>query len=426
MTKHTPLFFMLFLLAGTLCACGRWPADTPASPEAVLANAARETPLPLETPALTPSPEAVAYTLLVDEPDYTPAKYEPESGCYLGAHILADKSLDGNIAAFERLTGKRHALYVNEMVLGGEYPVSWVLSCIAARKTPCLIVQRPNLYEPFDYALLEQTAMDVGSLDIPMFVLLFPFSKAEKYDCEEYLAFYAEARRLLTEHAPQAALVWSTENVADAADYYPGDANVDWVGVGVTPCDDAAVVEAFVQAYQRRKPIMLTSLGISHYSTEDSAYDMAGAAARVAAVYSDIALRSPRVKAVLYRNENELERGLNAGEIQRDFTVTTEAILTAAYTAAIADTRFLSALETNNTTRGALMQGRYPAYAVGDAYFVAEASITEDIGAERLLPGTRPMSFDGETYRDLAFAHACVAFDFYVDAVKKWLVVRLL
>jgi len=446
MPRRTPLFFIPFLLATLacmLCACDLpWPADTPSSPDAVLANAGRETPLPLEEPALfgmatttpaspTPAsdapetpPPAVPYTLLIEAPAYTPARYEPANGCYIGAYILADKTIGGSIRAFEQMAGKSHAIYVSEMTLGGVYPSAWVLECIAARKTPCIVIQRPNLYAPFDYDLLAQTAADVGSLNVPIFVQLFPFSKEEKYEREGYLAFYAEARRLFAEHAPQAALVWSADATEDAAAYYPGDENVDWVGVTVR--DDFAALDAFIQAYQRRKPLMLTAFGVSHYTTEHSDYDMDGASARIAAAYESLAARYPRVKAVLYRNENELDKGLVPGEIRRDYTLTADDALTSAYQAAIADVWFLSALETEGRWGGALMQARYPAYALEDVYFVAEASITEDFGAVRLLPGTRAVSFDGLPCRDLAFARACVDLDFYVDVARGWLVVRLL
>ena len=427
MPKRTPLFLIPILLA-CFCACGQWPVtDAPASPDAVLANASRETPLPVETPAPTPAPEPVPYTLLIEEPDYIPARYEPASGCYLGAYILPDKTIGGSIRTFESITGKSHAIYVNEMVLGGEYPLSWVLECIAARTTPCLVVNPSNAYEPFDYTLLEQTARDIGRLNVPVFVQVLPFAKEMKYDREGYLSFFTEARRLLGEYAPQAALVWAAENTADSAAFYPGDENVDWVGVCGAARDDIAAMDEFIQAYQRQKPIMLTGFGVSHYSTENSDYKIEYAAMRLADAYADITKRYPRVKAVLYRNENELDLGLDEGEIRRDFTVTTEETLTAAYAAAIADERLLSALEKDNNWRGgALMNARGSAYDVGGVYYISEASITEELGAARLLPGMRPVSFGGEPCQDFAYARACVAFDFYVDAVRGWVVVRLL
>jgi len=417
MSNATPFLIVLIgLTLFLLCACQSPPVDKPLSPDAVQVHLPLEEALPAPSAAPAATPEPKAYALLVHDSAYAPARYEPVDGCYLGAYILEAVSVEGSIPAFERRTGKSHAIYVNEMPLGGTYPVSWVLSCIANGKTPYLIVNRPNSYAPFDLALLEQTARDAGAFDVPVFIELLPYAKAEKYSRAEYLAFFAAARAQFSLDAPNAVLVWCAEEAEDSQGYYPGHENVDWVNIKGEPSDEA--VADFIQAYQRHKPIILT-LAISHYSTENNAYDLSGAAQRIAAAYADC---PPRVKVVLYRDVNEM---LYADEgVRHDFTVTTEDSLTKAYQSAISGAGFLSGLVAEaRTTVGALMQAVRPGYAVGDTYYIAEESILADLGAHRILPGRRAVSIHGAAYYDMAFARECVPLDFYIDEAKGRMVV---
>jgi len=412
------------LLTFLFCACNLLPAAPTPSAQIVPVNITRETPLP----AAEPTEDApIAYTLYINTRNYELSRYEPQYGCYVGAHILADNTINGKIDAFEQLT-TAHAIYANEMILGGEYPLTWILECIAQQKTPLLTVHRPNLYEPFDYALLEETAKDIGLFSIPVFVQLLPHAKAEKYHAEAYREFWRTAFVLFREHAPNAALVWTTADTADYESHYPGDAYVDWVSCAYTDhiTDDTAEgFGAFYQLFQTRKPIMISPLTISHYTTADRGYTTSEAAAKITALYHMFGEQYPRVKAVIYRNENEAAHEPQNGEILHDYAITTESALFESYADATKSAKYLSAIEMNRA--GAIMdilvKSPYPAFKKDGQYYLTEQSILTDLGVRTILPGRRPIAIAGKACYDIAFARECVLIDFYEDAEKRMLVV---
>ena len=53
------------------------------------------------------------------------AKYEPSSGCYLGAYIESDSIAPGNIYAFETATQKEHACYMMYAGWYSGFPTAW-------------------------------------------------------------------------------------------------------------------------------------------------------------------------------------------------------------------------------------------------------------------------------------------------------------
>jgi len=426
--KRTPLFLLLFcvpVLAGLLMAggCAREanvPNGASVSEEVVPVGAAQESPLPVSEAR----PDFAAYTLLLRQADYKPARFEPAEGCYLGAAVLSDRAIGGRMDTFERVTGVKHAVYANEMILGGEYPVSWVLECIAAGKTPCLTVNRPNAYAPFDAELLEQTARDIGVYNVPMFVRLMPWAAAERYASGEYIAFFAEAKEVFAAFAPNAVLVWSVADgdVEASAAFYPGDANVEWVDIVLRGEDAAARLADFAAVYQRRKPIMLTT-AVSHFSTAQNAYDTEAAAARLAALYEEVAYRYPRVKALVYENVNEVDDE-NAAGVRHDYSLTTEDMLVKAYAKAAGDSYFLAAFaaEAGAWNREVLITSQYAAYGAQGLYYLPEQSILADLGAKKMPSGRRAVSAEGTVCYEFAAVRENVPFDFYVEEARGRLV----
>ncbi len=63
-------------------------------------------------------------------------KFEPPEGCYLGAYIEQDPVTNGDIAAFEALTGKKHASYFKYVGYGRPFPTEWVEKVKAAGAVP--------------------------------------------------------------------------------------------------------------------------------------------------------------------------------------------------------------------------------------------------------------------------------------------------
>ena len=54
------------------------------------------------------------------------APWEPVNGCYIGAYIDLDGNVRGDIDAFERLAGHKHASYFRYVGYGSPFPFQWV------------------------------------------------------------------------------------------------------------------------------------------------------------------------------------------------------------------------------------------------------------------------------------------------------------
>ena len=55
-------------------------------------------------------------------PQGSMAKWEPLTGCYIGAFIEREPTLHGDIALFEALTKKKHASYFTYVGFGQPFP----------------------------------------------------------------------------------------------------------------------------------------------------------------------------------------------------------------------------------------------------------------------------------------------------------------
>jgi len=269
----------------------------------------------LETEAV---PESVTYTelaLLYGIADVGLAALEP-SGMLFGADISDDGVYNGDIDAYEKMAGTSHSIYQTEMRLGGEYPRKFILSCLAAEKTPCIIIRPPTSGDKYDCELLEQTAATFAEIQTPMFIAFYPYSAAEWSNAAEYIEFFEQAKETFAGYAPFAAIIWQV----DAADVYYSPAFypecAGWVGLTIKAslvetngvCGYGDVLEridSFYRRYQHEKPIML-SLSVSHYTSVSNKYETAAAAEFLADFYAKITNIYPRVKSVIYVNINEL------------------------------------------------------------------------------------------------------------------------
>jgi len=57
------------------------------------------------------------------------AKYEPDSGCYIGAFIVNDLNVRGFILTFESFIGKKHAGYLRYSDVSSDFPRAVADSC---------------------------------------------------------------------------------------------------------------------------------------------------------------------------------------------------------------------------------------------------------------------------------------------------------
>jgi len=277
------------------------------------------------------------------------SRFEPHSGTYIGAYIRSERIVAGNIEAFEQMTGRSHSFYTYFLKLGQRFPSDWVLNCIAHMKTPNIVIEPSNIADPFNERLLRDTARSFGEIHVPMFVHFYPISHDARYNADEYIAFFRAAHEYFSRYASNVAFVWVID--ADSLHLmdvmYPGDEYVDWVGINLfvdshmTIEDVKTILDTFYFHFHERKPIFISQLGVSHFSTTDHAHRVAEASLMMAQIFEAIELYYPRIKAVNYMSVNSIDPARNRGGIY-NFSIVDNEHITRVYAASVASPHFLS------------------------------------------------------------------------------------
>ena len=295
--------------------------------------------------------------------------YEPDTGCYIGAYILSDKVSGGNISNFERITATEHSFYTYILKIGQPFPSEWMLGCIAKMKTPNIILVPENIDEPYNTKLLEETAKKCGEFSIPMFVHFYPIENANSYDAAEYKSFFKIARAYFSQHAPKAAFVWDIHiNSLDLAEnLYPGDESTDWVGVNIYMDIEAQTgalttgilpkLDYFYYTFQEKKPLFISQLAISHFSSTDHAYYLKEADTAAREIYLHTANNLPRIKAVNYMSYDSITP-LNMAQGNDNYSVASDSRIANIYKQIVAGDYFLSNLEA--TAEGEIFAQKLP------------------------------------------------------------------
>jgi hypothetical protein len=331
--------------------------------------------------------ENYKFTLFVEKYQSL-ALHEPEKGALLGVSLKDSQ----HITQFEEYVGKPHAMYVHEMVLGEDFPESFILRSIANRKVPNIIVTLPNNYIKNYDKEIEELSKWLGQFNWPMFVQFVPVDST--FNPDEYLNLYRNARKIFKENAEQVAFVWTvnTNNVFNSMIFYPGDDYVDWVGIDAMQKIDNNIDKVFnddifvaidflYYTFQERKPIMITKFGVSHFSTINHTYRVNEAAEEIARAYNKFATKYPRIKAINYVNEDQ---SLNnyTDKIRNNFAVTSNKVLTEAYKKAINYQRFLSTIDNSVKEDKVVQLIRCPfsMYKVNGELLISKKSVNYTLG----------------------------------------------
>jgi len=342
-------------------------------------------------------PEPIVEAVQIDESVYIPLQiiyenknteqslYEPEKGCYSGADIISDNMFTGDIKKFERYIGVKHAMYSVSMNLGDSYPEKFILSCIINQKTPSVTIN-PSPEILYDAKLLEKTAKSFALFNTPIFINFYPYSSESDFSAKEYINFFKYAKSLFSRYAPKVAFIWSisSRDVYDCNAFYPGDDFVDWVGINIranivktaTGYDYGDVSDSldyFYFNYQKKKPIMLSELAISHYTTRNNKYENGKAIHLIEAVLSDIISKYPRIKAYVY-----MDRDIGTD----NYLITDSEDIMSSYKTAASNSGFLSSIE--ESSRYGLSSLYHSVYnaqkrALDSAIFLPESSLIFDI-----------------------------------------------
>jgi hypothetical protein len=363
-----------------LTGCGVSPTPTAPPPAARYESAS--------VSGLAPPPRMEAYDMYVTDDEYKLALYEPEEGCYAGAYILSDRSVDFDIEKFEEIVKKSHELYMYNMNLGDTFPSNWVLSCVANMKTPYVVLRTPRAMTASDWETLRETAEAFDEFYVPMFVEFNPVDVSAPPDA--YTATFRKTRDIFKEAASNVAFVWSADinDIEICERYYPGGEWVDWVGIGIMESldpdreytgDALNGLETFCGMFQREKPIIISRFAVSRVNSYDYVYCTNSAAKEIERVYNAVATGYPRVKAIIYMDFNGMETNGNR-KTRDDFTITGDGRIIDAYSRAASRSHFATGLAVSSF--GDLCpqeyKSRFKVYKNSQGYFVPEIAFAED------------------------------------------------
>ncbi|MCL1843044.1 MAG: hypothetical protein FWF79_04465 [Defluviitaleaceae bacterium] len=338
-----------------------------------------------EEPFVYEEPQPVAYPVLYRGPGGNRAMLEPAEGAYLGGWLAPETA----IRVFEFQADKRHAVFVNEINLGEDVPISWLLHNIASLTTPLFVVHPPRT-DDFDDVpvtdLIIYLAQRLGSFNLPMFVAFYP---THDLPAAEYTLLFRMARNIFHTHAPMVSFVWMapSHSATELNPFFPGHSAVDWVGISLFACWDAEnyftdilkMFEEFYMNFHHHAPVMILPLGVSHFTRGDYRYRLKQAAEEISRLYN--ALQSfPRLGLIVYADAFSVFRAGND-----DFSVSIEPPLMNAYAAAIAGEFFLSSVEKNAANENRWIRSFYSGYVWEDRIYISTRTAENELN----LPAPR-------------------------------------
>ncbi len=357
---------------------------------------------------LVSSENKKAISFYIEEDNYNLSLYEPKEGIYLGAYILNSAYSENNIKKFEELTEKKHALYTYYTKIDSPFPEEWILTCISEMKIPNIIINRSNDKMPFRLDNIENIAKKYGEFYVPIFIHIYPEPHNQAYTPEEYINFYKYVREVFKKYASNVAFVWTLneKDVLDSDMYYPGDEYVDWVGLDIFKDlnDDADSqkdifnnLDYFYYKYQKRKPIMISQLGVAYFSTQNYNYKTLESKDEIKNIYQNISEYYPRIKAINYIDFNEIQG--NNDKIKKNYSVTDNSVILDSYKSAISNNKYLSNIDftTGDEVVKQLIKSPFLAYKIDNKTYFSEKSVTNHL-EDLDLSKEKHININGENY----------------------------
>lgn len=333
------------------------------------------------------------------------AKFEPESGLYIGIYSEQDPEMGNVFSKSESVYGKKHAIYLAYTQWGKPFPAQYAKNARAAEGALQIAFEPDDgLAEVVDGDYIRTWARAAKAAEIPIFLRFACEMNGDWVrwygDPQTYIEKFRLVHRIMSEEAPNVAMVWSPNDVPrySMAAYYPGDDAVDWVGISMYtepyengdpnhPALGASPVERLDEVYKLyadRKPIMISETAVSHYTHEDGQAWTEWALANLARLYEIMPKKYPRLKAITYFNVD-----LNGRESNNDYLLRNNEAVFAAYKTMIAGPYYLSKVET----------GAKPPSPIG--YVKADHQATF-AGKVRIVPFVKiPEVFVGKVVYDL-------------------------
>lgn len=307
------------------------------------------------------------------------AKFEPESGVYLGLYSETDPGMGNNFSLSRSIYGRNHAIYLAYSPYSGDFPMRYADNAKKAGPGTALqIALEPSggLDEVKDDAHLRTWAKAAKAAGLPIFLRFASEMNGDWVvwhgDPAKYIEKFCLVARVMKEEAPNVAMVWSPCDVPrySMSAYYPGDDVVDWVGLnmytmpygdgqpskpgfGTSPIER---LEEVYRLYAGRKPIMLSETGVAHKTNRDGKSHTDWAVANLQRLYEIVPKKYPRVKAIIYYNQNMTTR-----DSLNDYLLRDDPVMMDAYKSMIASPYFLDKVATGakpDTPVGYILAGR--------------------------------------------------------------------
>lgn len=305
--------------------------------------------------------------------------YEPEEGTYLGAYVEGNKAIDGKIQSFEDIVGHDQAFRVFQYTGLGDISEIDLLHCIADKKVPYIKLLPTATY---DITPVYELIGDLrSSYNTPIFIELLPVTGSVS-DPVAYIEHYTEAYKLIKKYVNDVVVVWSidAERVYETPLYYPGNHLTDWVGLNVYmpkykegkpyEVNLKQQFDFWYKNFQEEKPMMLSTLAISHFSRTDHTYTIEDAKTKFTFVYDTLVSEYPRLKGILYA---DVDMNQMVSDGLDDYRITSQKALSEAVGTLQASPQYLHKV-TKRESESAMQQIRYtvPALITDDKYYIDE------------------------------------------------------
>lgn len=306
-------------------------------------------------------------------------RYEPETGIYTGAYVQKDDNIQGDLLAYEKLLGQKQTFKVFAYHPNEGINKQDILRCIAQKKTPYI---KLILDTSYDLTPLYQLIFDIReSYHIPIFVELYPLTEKE-YDVKAYKETYQRAYQILHKYLSDVVVVWSTDEsrAMDIALYYPGSSYMDWVGINIYmprykngerySYNGNKNIEYWYKSFQEEKPMLISSLAVSHFSRVDHIYAIQETKDQLNFFYNDMIENYPRLRGIIYV---DVDMAQVSQKGQDDYRLTGQPVLLETMKNLSLPLMINATLQNENTSLTCYMK-----YSVMGTYFEEALYISQD------------------------------------------------
>jgi|LSQX01.3.fsa_nt_gb tetratricopeptide (TPR) repeat protein len=318
----------------------------------------------------------------VENNTYFNAKHETPAGMYFGSTYDKDPNVNGyEWADIQRVYPKKNSTYLIYVQWGQQAAdFDRYFQAAKSNKTAVQLAwnidtapegEIKNIASKREY--IEDMALYLKQLNIPIFLRFANEMNVEpklKDFPDEYINAFRLISEVMSEIAPNVAMLWSPNDISAAGCnyimYYPGDEYVDWVGISsyhfkyfqgvkdwgnqqdnidsvyftgvyANPVKKIGVFIDFLRMNNINKPVMLSESGVGHISIplgEDLTY---WASTQLRRLYAYAPMVFPELKAMFYFNVS----GRELGEVN-DFALYTNDVIRGLYNELVNDEYFVT------------------------------------------------------------------------------------